>query len=247
MPDRGDGVRRITNVSTPTLEIFPAAKKNAPAVIVSAGGGYSYVIYNKEGLEIAKWLNANGITALVLKYRTPNNRAGALQDVQRAIRLARANAKQWNVDPKRLGVMGFSAGGQLAALTTTRFDTRAYEPSDAIDANSCRPDFSMLIYPWQLLDGKTMQLSEEFPITSKIPPTFIVHTHDDGSTSLGPVWFYARLKEAKIPAELHVYEAGGHGYGLRPVAGTTIHKWIDPAADWLKLRKIVPTVQTNPQ
>lgn len=243
---------RIGSITHPTLWFYePLAERRTGAVVlICPGGGYNYVVVDKEGSEVAEWLNAQGITGVVLRYRTKDARTPVwkrpLQDAQRAMSLLRAQAAERKYDPQRVGVIGFSAGGNLAALTTTRFDTRAYDPVDAIDANSCRPDFAMLIYPWQLLDGQS-QLSEEFPITAKTPPTFLVHTHDDGSTSLGSVWFYARLKEAKIPAELHVYEAGGHGYGLRPVAGTTIHKWIDPAADWVKLRKIVPTVPTNSQ
>src|SRR4051794_700341 len=143
MPDRGDGVRRITNVSTPTLTIYQAKEKGraVPAMIVCPGGGYSYVTYNKEGTEIAEWLNANGYTALVLKYRVPNNRAGALDDLQRAISLTRAKAKDWGIDPHRLGVIGFSAGGHVAARVDTRFDARAYKPFDKTDEQSCRPDF----------------------------------------------------------------------------------------------------------
>lgn len=148
-PPKGDNVRRITNVSRPTLTVFPAPKAGAaaPAIIVCPGGGYSYVVYDKEGTEVAAWLNSVGITALVLKYRVPNNRAGALQDVQRALSLARARADQWNIDPKRLGVMGFSAGGNLAAKASTLFDQRAYTAVDAVDGQSSRPDFAVLVYP----------------------------------------------------------------------------------------------------
>lgn len=235
MPDRGDGVRRITNVSTPTLEIFPAAKKNAPAVIVSAGGGYSYVTYNKEGLEIAKWLNANGITALVLKYRTPNNRAGALQDVQRAIRLARANAKQWNVDPKRLGVMGFSAGGHASARASTDFDDISYTAIDDADKKSARPDFAMLIYPAYLeKDGK---IAAELNLKAKIPPTLIVSTEDDRSFVLGCKVYHAALDEAKITNKFLLYPTGGHGYGLR--SDKAVKTWPEDALAWLREVKIL--------
>lgn len=235
MPDRGDGVRRITNVSTPTLEVFPASRKNAPAVIVSAGGGYSYVTYNKEGTEIAKWLNANGITALVLKYRTPNNRGGALSDVQRAIRLARANAKQWNVDPKRLGVMGFSAGGHASARASTDFDNVSYAAIDDVDKKSARPDFAMLIYPAYLeKDGK---IAAELNLQARIPPTLIVSTEDDKSFVLGCKIYHAALDEAKIANKFLLYPTGGHGYGLR--SDKAVKTWPEDALAWLRSVVIV--------
>src|SRR5438067_9540604 len=150
MPSKGDGFQRITNISRPTLTVFPAPKKGgapAPGMIVCPGGGYSYVVIDKEGSEIAAWLNSNGISAVVLKYRTPNNRAGALQDVQRALSLARVHAAEWNIDPKKLGIIGFSAGGNLEAKASTQFDQRSYPALDEVDQQSCRPDFAVLVYP----------------------------------------------------------------------------------------------------
>ncbi|MEQ1603282.1 MAG: alpha/beta hydrolase [Pyrinomonadaceae bacterium] len=235
MPDRGDGVRRITNVSTPTIEIFRAAKQNAPAVIVSAGGGYNYVTYNKEGTEVAKWLNANGITAIVLKYRNPNNRAGALQDVQRAIRLARTNTKQWNVDPKRLGVMGFSAGGHASARASTDFDNVSYRAIDDADKKSARPDFAMLIYPAYL--EKDGRIAAELNLRAKIPPTLIVSTEDDRSFVLGCKVYHAALDEAKIQNKFLLYPTGGHGYGLR--SDKAAKAWPEDALEWLREMKIL--------
>ena len=235
MPDRGDGVRRITNVSISTLEIFPAAKKNSPAIIVSAGGGYSYVTYNKEGLEVAKWLNANGITALVLKYRTPNNRVGALQDVQRAIRLARANAKQWSVDPRRLGVMGFSAGGHASARASTDFDTVSYTAVDDDDKKSPRPDFALLIYPAYLEKGG--KIAAELNLKAKIPPTLIVSTEDDRSFVLGCKVYHAALDDAKIPNKFLLYSTGGHGYGLK--SDKAVKTWPEDALVWMREVKIL--------
>lgn len=238
---------RIGSITHPTLSFYdsPAEKKSGAVVLICPGGGYNYVVVDKEGSEAAEWLNSLGISAAVLRYRTKDMSTPMwkrpLQDAQRAMSLLRAQAAELKYDPQRIGIMGFSAGGNLAALTATRYANRSYPPVDAADSGSCRPDFALLIYPWQLLDEKTQQLSVEFPITAQTPPTFIIHTHDDGSTSLGPVWFYSRLKELKVPAELHVYQAGGHGYGLRPVSGTAIHKWIDPAAEWLALHKIIPS------
>ncbi len=239
---------RMGSITHPTLSFYepPDNKKNGAVVLIMPGGGYNYVVVDKEGSEVAEWLNEQGITGVVLRYRTKDMSTPIwqrpLQDAQRAMSVIRAQAAEQKYDPQRIGLMGFSAGGNLAALTATRFGNRAYTVVDAIDVTSCRPDFAMLIYPWKLLDDTTQQLSADFPITTQTPPTFLVHTHDDGSSSMGSLWFYAKLKELKVPAELHVYQAGGHGYGLRPVSGTAIHTWVEPAAEWLKLQKVVPTV-----
>ena len=231
---------RVKGITQPQLELFepPADKKTGAVMIVCPGGGYSYCVVDKEGSEPAAWLNQLGITALVLRYRTKDTSSlpaheRPLQDAQRAIRLVRQHAAEWKIDPARVGICGFSAGGNLAAMVATRFDKPSYPASDEIDKLSCRPDFAMLCYPAYLYDAKTEQLAEQVTITAQTPPTFLVHTHDDGLTSLGPVYFYAALKRLKIPAELHVYQAGGHGYGLRPVPGTTIDTWVQPAAAWL--------------
>ena len=235
MPDRPDGVRRITNVSTPTIEIFSAANKNSPAVIVSPGGGYSYVSYSKEGTEVAKWLNAHGITALVLKYRVPDNRDGVLSDIQRTIRLARANAKAWNIDPKRLGVMGFSAGGHASARASSDFDQPSYAAVDPIDKYSARPDFVMLIYPAYLeKDGK---IATELNLKAKIPPTLIVSTEDDKSYVLGCKIYHAALDNAKITNKFLLYPTGGHGYGLR--SDKAVKTWPEDALVWLREVKIL--------
>lgn len=235
MPDRPDGVRRITNVSTPTIEIFSAAKKNSPAVIVSPGGGYSYVSYTKEGTEVAKWLNAHGITALVLKYRVPDNRDGALADIQRTIRLARANAKAWNIDPKRLGVMGFSAGGHASARASTDFDQPSYAAVDPIDKYSARPDFAMLIYPAYLEnDGN---IAAKLNLKAKVPPTLIVSTEDDKSYVLGCKIYHAALDEAKVQNKFLLYATGGHGYGLHSTKEVGV--WPEAALEWLRSMKIL--------
>ena len=139
--------------------------------------------------------------------------------------------------------MGLSAGGQLAALSLTRFDQPSYPARDAIDAHSCRPDFGMLIYPWRLVEQNSNQLISALTINEETPPAFLVHTHDDSSTSLSSVAFYTKLKTHKVSAELHLYETGGHGYGLRPVANSIIHTWGDRAIDWLGRRKLAFTAQ----
>lgn len=235
MPARPDGVVRITNVSTPTLDVFPASKKNSPAIIIAPGGGYSYVSYSKEGTDVAKWLNTNGITALVLKYRTPNNRAGVLQDLQRAIRLARANAKQWNVDPKRLGIMGFSAGGHASARASTDFDNVSYAAIDDVDKKSVRPDFAMLLYPAYL--EKEGKIVPELNLRAKIPPTLIVVAEDDRTYVLSSKVYHTELTAAKVPNKLLLYSSGGHGFGL--VSDKDAKAWPEAAMAWLREIKIL--------
>jgi len=229
-PSRGDGVQRITNISRPTLSLFPAKQKNAPAVIVCPGGGYNYVTYSKEGLEVAEWLNSLGFTALILKYRTPKNRDGAFQDLQRALRLTRFNAKQWKIDAKRIGVIGFSAGGHLAAKASNLFDTASYAALDAADKKSRRPDFVVLVYPAYLeRDGK---LATELNLSAKIPPTLIVHTEDDKLFIAGSKLYHAALDAAKVKNTFLLYQTGGHGYGLH--SDKEAGAWPKEAADWLK-------------
>jgi acetyl esterase/lipase len=224
-----DQFHRITNISRPTLTVFPAAKKGAPAVIVCPGGGYNYVVYDKEGTEVAAWLNSNGFTALVLKYRTPKNREGALQDLQRALSLARARAPEWNIDPKRLGVIGFSAGGNLAAKASTLFDQRSYQAIDAVDKQSCRPDFAVLVYPAYL--EREGRVAPDLDLKARIPPTLIVSTEDDNISAGGSKLYHAALDEAKAPNEFLLYPTGGHGYGLR--SEREVRVWPQAALEWL--------------
>lgn len=232
VPSKGDGFQRITNISRPTLTVFPAPKKDAPApaMIVCPGGGYSYVVYDKEGTEIAAWLNSNGISALVLKYRTPNNRDGALQDIQRALSLTREHAADWNIDSRRLGVIGFSAGGNLAARASTLFYSRAYPIIDAVDQKSCRPDFAVLVYP-AYLDDKNGQVASNLNLKASIPPTLIVHSEDDKTHVTGSKVYHAALDEAKVAHDFKLYPTGGHGYGLR--CTKEAKAWPEDALQWL--------------
>jgi acetyl esterase/lipase len=235
LPARPDGVRRITNVSTPTLEVFPAAKKNSPAFIVVPGGGYSYVSYSKEGTEIAKWLNDNGITAAVLKYRVPDQRDNAFADVQRAIRLARSNAKAWNIDPKRLGLMGFSAGGHASVRASTNFYNASYLSIDSIDKLSVRPDFVVLVYPAYL--EKEGIIVPAVNLKAKIPPTLIVVAEDDRTYSLSSKVYHAELDKAGVSNKLIVYPSGGHGFGLKSDKEAKV--WPDAALEWLRAVKVL--------
>jgi acetyl esterase/lipase len=239
---RKDGFTRITNISRPNLELYPATGvdgKPAPAVIVCPGGGYRYVVVDKEGSAIAEWLNAAGITALVLKYRTPDNREGALQDVQRAIRLVRSRAADLAIDPAKIGIIGFSAGGHVSALASTRFDDPAYPAIDVIDEQSARPDFAMLIYPAYLDDGKG-GVSPDLKISATIPPTLIVHTDDDKSFIAGSRIYAAALTVTKVEHRFLLYPTGGHGYGLNCQGDAKV--WPEQAKEWLQSVKMIPAV-----
>jgi len=232
MPAKSDGFHRITNISHPTLTVFSVAKKGetAPAIIVCPGGGYSYVVFDKEGTEIAAWLNSLGIGALVLKYRTPHNREGALQDIERALSVTRAHASEWNIDPKRLGVIGFSAGGNLAAKASTLFDDRAYPALDDIDQQSCRPDFAILVYP-AYLEGKDGAIATDLNLKANIPPTLIVHSEDDKAFVAGSKLYNTALDATKTMHEFKLYPTGGHGYALHCTKDAKV--WPTDASEWL--------------
>ena len=199
---------------------------------------------DKEGSEVADWLNPLGVTVFVAHYRTKREKNESdpwmrpLEDGQRAVSLVRSRATDWGLAADRIGVIGFSAGGQCAALVTTRFSERQYRPVDEIDGVSCRPDFSLLFYPAYLVDKEGL-LSEIVTITEKTPPTFLVHTHDDPLTSLSSIEFYRQLKLHNIPAALHIYRNGGHGYGIRPVEGSDVDTWPDRATEWLELSGLI--------
>ncbi len=229
-----DNIIRLTDINVPSLTVFPAKDtgKPNPAVMVCPGGGYSILAWDLEGTEIAAWLNKQGISAFVLKYRVPNNRDASLCDAQRAMGLIRAKAQPFNIDPKRLGIMGFSAGSHLSVRTSTNFQKRFYEPVDEADAQSSRPDFALIIYPAYLFtDGYKM--APELPVTDKTPPTFLIQAEDDGPYVDSSLAYYIALKAAKVPAELHLFPAGGHGYGIRKHNKPT-DAWPELAADWLK-------------
>jgi acetyl esterase/lipase len=238
-PRKGDNIIRLTNVTQPTLTVFkPSADKDTgAAVVICPGGGYSILAWNLEGTEVAEWLNSIGVTGIVLKYRVPARKGqdryvAPLQDAQRALGVVRSRAKELGLDPGRIGVLGFSAGGHLAATLSTNSDKRTYEPVDAADSVSCRPDFTLLIYPAYLV-GRDNALAPELKVTSQTPRTFIAMTEDDSVRVECGLFYYLALKGAKVPAEMHLYPKGGHGYGLRPSANA-VSTWPQRAAEWLR-------------
>lgn len=233
-------VQRVTNVTQPTLSVYrPAPEKaNGTAVIVCPGGGYQILAWDKEGTEVAQWLNSLGITAAVLKYRVPRRaerpkHLAPLQDVQRAIRLVRQHAAEWNLAADRIGILGFSAGGHLSATAATNFDQTYYVAVDQADQLSCRPDFVVLIYPAYLVEAG--KLSAEIRVNEKTPPVFFVHAGDDRIGPENSIGMYLALKQAEVPAELHVFTSGGHGFGLRP-SDHPVSQWPRQCADWLRNR-----------
>lgn len=239
-PDKGDGVKRLTNVTDPRFELYRPEHPNGTAVVVCPGGGYNILAFTHEGTEVCSWLNGLGVTAALLKYRVPNQRDGAFQDVQRAIGIVRSRAKDWTLAADRIGVLGFSAGGHLAARISTHAGARTYARVDAADDASCRPDFSVLVYPAYLLTtnaGPDMALS--LPAGAGSPPAFLVHAADDGIPADNSLFYYRALRQAKIPAELHVYAKGGHGFGMKP-APPSVRTWPDRCADWMRDMGLVP-------
>jgi acetyl esterase/lipase len=254
---------RVYHVSVPTLALFPApaATANGAAAVVCPGGGYVRLAMNQEGSEITRWLNSLGITAFVLKYRVaPYQHPAALRDVLRALRLVRARASEFGVDPDRIGVIGSSAGGHLAASAATQFDSPAGKTGAALDAVRARPDFVALMYPIITMHDpfahagsrrallgdhpspeQVMATSVELHVTPQTPPTFLVHTQEDRSVPVeNSLLFYRALRQAGVPVEMHVYERGPHGFGLKPGLGPT-SQWPERCEAWLRFHGWLPT------
>jgi acetyl esterase/lipase len=234
----GRSLIRLGNVTTPEITLYRPAKEKGTgaAVIVFPGGGYSILALDLEGSEVCEWLQSIGVTGVLLKYRVPARTgqpkwAAPLQDAQRAVGMVRYHAGEWGIDAKRIGVLGFSAGGHLAAAVSTNVESRTYPPVDDADKLSSRPDFALLIYPAYLMEGE--KASSELKITSNTPPTFLVQTEDDGVHVENSLGYYAALKQAKVPVEMHLYASGGHGYGLRPTS-KTVTTWPARAEEWLR-------------
>jgi acetyl esterase/lipase len=236
----GRRIIKLGNVSTPQLAIYRPPKDidTGAAVVICPGGGHHILAYDLEGTEVAEWLNGIGITGVVLKYRVPfrdpsKRYLAAVQDGQRAVSLVRSKAADWGIDPKRIGMLGFSAGGEVTALVSL-FDDRLYEAVDDADRDSSRPDFSILIYPGGLVDNATQVLRDHVKVSKGSPPTFFVHAFDDNVSVLNSLLLASELKKAGVPAEVHAYAQGGHGYGLRRVADLPVTEWPKPCEEWLK-------------
>jgi acetyl esterase/lipase len=237
----GKRVIRLTDVTRPAITVYhPAGEANTgTAIVVFPGGGYKILAMDLEGTEVCDWLSAQGVTCVLLKYRVPPapgtlRYTAPLQDAQRTVGLVRSHAKDWHLNPQRIGVLGFSAGGHLAAVLSNNFEKRTYASVDNADSTSCRPDFAMLIYPAYLTekDGGD-KLASELPVTARTPPTFLVQTEDDPVKVENSLVYYAALKRAGVPAEMHLYSKGGHGYGLRK-ASDAVTGWPQLATEWLR-------------
>ncbi len=264
-PDGAPGARGVEDGDKPALTIYLPAKEkaNGAGVVICPGGGYGHLAMDHEGHQIAEWLNSLGVAGFILKYRHRKSGAGyghpaPLQDAQRAIQMVRSRAEEWNVDPGRIGIIGFSAGGHLASSAGTHFQNRYSEAKDAIDQVSCRPDFMILMYPVisftesythkgsraNLLgeepdENLIESLSNEKQVTPETPPTFLAHADDDkGVPPENSISFYLALRKANVPAEMHIYEKGGHGFGPGTNKGA-VSSWMARCADWMRGRGLL--------
>jgi acetyl esterase/lipase len=236
--------RLVTNVSQPTLTLHhpPKEKDTGAAILICPGGGYWNLYWELEGEEVAAWLNAQGVTGIILKYRVPRRpdepkgepARRPLQDAQRAVSLVRSNSSAWGIDPGRIGMVGFSAGGHLAIATATHFEQRTYEPTDDIDRVDCRPDFAIAVYPGYLKARDKDELAPGLRIPAKTPPIFLAH---GGADIISPpehsVFLYLALKRAGIPTELHVYAGAAHDFGVRKL-DHPCSTWTARCTDWLR-------------
>ncbi len=263
--DGAPGARGSEDGDKPALTIYLPTKERATgaAVVICPGGGYGHLAMDHEGHQIAQWLNSFGVAGFILQYRHSNSGSGyghpaPLQDAQRAVRMVRARAKEWNVDPDRIGILGFSAGGHLASSAGTHFQNRYSDAKDSIDRVSCRPDFMILIYPvisfteWCTHKGSRRNLlgdnperelvenlSNERQVTAQTPPTFLVHGNDDkGVPAENSIFFYLALRKAEVPAEMHIYENGRHGFGLGKKFGA-VSSWPVRCEDWMRGRGLL--------
>lgn len=244
----GKQVLGVYDVSRPTMTVYsPKGKNTGVAVVVFPGGGYEMLAIDLEGTEVCDWLTAKGITCVLLKYRVPATPWSApyygaypqskmaLDDAQRTVGLVRYHAAEWHIDPRKIGVLGFSAGGSLVAEISTHFEKRLYPPVDAADKVSCRPDFAVALYPGHLwIDYKKFELNPYVPVTPQTPPTFLLQAEDDHTDNVNDsLVYYIALKNAGVPVEMHLYARGGHAFGLRPTK-FPITRWPALVHTWLE-------------
>lgn len=251
----GKPVTAVTNVTQPTMTVYaPTGKNTGAAVVVIPGGGFQILAMDLEGTEACDWLTSNGITCVLLKYRVPSKpyewkcdcrphnlalSTPSLQDVQRTMRLVRSQAAQLHIDPHKIGVLGFSAGGFLVAEISTNFNRHLYAPVDAADKESARPDFAMPIYPGHLTDGGG-KLNVNIPVSSDTPPTFLIQAEDDYVDGVDQsLVYYTALAKARVPAEMHLYAHGGHAFALRQTQDP-ITRWPRLAEAWLRTIRVLP-------
>ena len=245
VPEPGE----VDNVSRPTMTVYPPKSNHTgAAVIVFPGGGYYVLAIDLEGTEVCDWLTSKGITCVLLKYRVPNSGMHgdgkrqikpeapmALEDAQRTVGLVRARAAEYHIDPHKIGVLGFSAGGHLVADISTHFDKRLYPAVDAADEVSCRPDFAVALYPGHLwISSGGFALNPDVPVTSRTPPTFLLQAENDPVDSVNnSLVYYIALKKAGVPVEMHLYAEGKHAFGLRPTK-FPITRWPELVESWLR-------------
>jgi acetyl esterase/lipase len=247
----GKPVVAVSNVSQPTMTVYsPKGKDTGVAVVVFPGGGYQILAIDLEGTEVCDWLTSKGIACVVLKYRVPhsgpqwdahcrcqvNPKAPmALEDAQRTVGLVRLHAAEWHIDPHKIGVLGFSAGGHLSTAISTHFDKRVYPAVDAADKQSCRPDFAVVLYPGHLwISDRKFELNPDVPVTRQTPPTFLLQAENDDVDNVNnSLVYYIALKNAGVPAEMHLYAEGKHGFGLRPTK-FPITRWPQLVETWLQ-------------
>jgi acetyl esterase/lipase len=251
----------ISNVSRPTMTVYaPKGTNTGAAVVVFPGGGYEILAIDLEGSEVCDWLTARGITCVLLKYRVPAPRSSpnwgaypqspiALEDAQRTLGLVRLHAAEWHIDPHKIGVMGFSAGGHLVAAMSVHWDKRLYAPVDAADRQSCRPDFAVAIYPGHLSFGDkeltrpVLNPDIRAHLTKQAPPTFLLQNEDDDVDGINQALvYYIALKNAGVPVEMHLYAQGGHAFGLRPTK-LPVSRWPKLVETWLAAIGMVPPVE----
>jgi acetyl esterase/lipase len=248
----GKPVIGVSNVSRPTMTVYsPRGKNTGVAVVVFPGGGYTDLAIDLEGTEVCDWLTSRGIICVLLKYRVPDSGPAwhndckcnihpkaptALEDAQRTVGLVRFQAAEWHIDPHKIGVLGFSAGGHMVANISTHFAQRVYAPVDAADKVSCRPDFAVAIYPGHMLENTTkeFELNPEIPVTGRTPPTFLLQAEDDYVDGVNQsLVYYIALKNAGVPVEMHLYAQGGHAFGLRR-SKLPITAWPQLVEAWLQ-------------
>jgi acetyl esterase/lipase len=249
--------RLVTNVSKPTLTLYRPAKEKdtGAAILVCPGGGYWNLYWELEGEEVATWLTAQGVTGIILKYRVPRRpdepkgepARRPLQDAQRAVSLVRSKASEWGIDPGRIGMVGFSAGGHLAIATATHFEERTYAPTDDIDRVDCRPDFAIAVYPGYLKANDKDELAPGLRVPVKTPPIFLAH---GGADVISPpehsVLMYLALKRAGIPTELHVYAGAAHDFGVRKL-DHPCSTWTARCVDWLRSQGLLEPSRQSPE